>query len=66
MINNVPNDFLKTPVPQDKGDEIIIMKIMGSLVDILYKIRPEMYKPYVRFDNNNGENILCVRMLKAL
>ena len=35
MINDVPNNFVQTPVPQDKGDEIIIMKIWGSLVYIL-------------------------------
>ena len=50
MINDVPNTFLQIPVPQDEGDEIIIMKIWGELVDILYKIIPVFYKQYVRFD----------------
>ena len=27
MINDVPNDLVQTPVPQDEGDEIIIMNI---------------------------------------
>ena len=45
MINDDPNAFLKSPVSQDKGDEIIIMKIWGALVDILCKISPEIYKP---------------------
>ena len=43
MINDVPNDFLQTPVSQDNGDEIIIMKIRGALVDIICKISPEIY-----------------------
>ena len=58
MINNVPNTFVQTPVPQDEGDEIIIMKIWGALVDILYKKSPEIYEPCVRFDKKNGEKIL--------
>ena len=66
MINDVPNDLLQTPVPQDEGYEIIIMKIWGALVDIICKIGPEMYKPNVRFDNNNRDKILYVRMLTAV
>ena len=45
MINDVPNSFVQTPVPQDEGDERIIMKIWGALVDILCEISPEIYKP---------------------
>ena len=66
MINHVPNYFVKTPVPQDEGDEIIVMNIWGALVDIQCEISPEIHEPYVRFDNKNGERILYVRMLKAL
>ena len=66
MINHVPNSFVKTPVPQDEGDERIVMNIWGALVDIICKILPEIHEPYVRFDNKNGERILYVRMLKAL
>ena len=66
MINDVPNYFVQTPLPQYKGNEIIIMKIWGAMVDILCEIRPEIHKPYVRFDKNNGEKILYVRMLKAI
>ena len=40
MINDVPNAFVQTPVPQDKGDKRIIMKIRGALVDILCDISP--------------------------
>ena len=43
MINDFSDDFLQTPVPQDKGDERIIMNIQGALVDILCNIRPEIY-----------------------
>ena len=66
MINDVPNDFVQTPVPQDEGDERTIMKIQGSLVHILRKISSEIYEPYVNFDQNNREKIIYVSMLRAL
>ena len=66
MINYVPNDFLQTPVPQDKRYKRIIMKIQGALVDTLCKIRPVNDEPYVRFDKKSGEKILCIRISKAL
>ena len=66
MINDVPNDFVKRPVPQDEGDEIIIMEIQVSMVDIICEISPGIYKPCVRFDKRSGEKILYVRILKAL
>ena len=43
MINYVPNYFVQTPVPHEKGDEIIITKIQGALVDILCEISPKIY-----------------------
>ena len=66
MINDIPNDFVQTPVFQDEGDTIIIMKIQGALVYILCNISREIHKPYVSFDEKSGEKILHVRMLKAL
>ena len=66
IINDVPNAFVQTTVPQDEVYERSITKIWGALVDILCEISPEIYKPYVKFDNNNREKILYVQMLKAL
>ena len=42
------------------------MKILGAIVDILCEIIPEIYKPDVRFDKKNRENILYMRILKAI
>ena len=53
IINDVPNNFVQTTVPQDEGEKRIIMKIQEALVDIICKIRPEIYEPCVRFDENN-------------
>ena len=65
-IKKFPNDFVKTPVTQDEGDERIIIKIQGALLNILCRIILKIYVPYVRFDIKNGENILYIRMLKDL
>ena len=66
MINYIPNAFVQTPVPQDEGDEIIIIKIWVALTEVLCDISPEIYDLYVRFDKKNGEKILYVRMLNAI
>ena len=62
MINDVLNAFVQTLVPHDEGDKRTIMKIWGALVDILYEISPEIYKPYVSFDQKNREKIIYVNM----
>ena len=53
MTADVPNAFIQTGVlePQD-GEDCIIMKITGVLVDYLVEIAPEIYGPYVVFQNN--------------
>jgi hypothetical protein len=62
MTLDVPNAFVQTDIP--RTSERIIMKIRGSLVDILVKINPEMYKDYVVHEGKN--KVLYVEMLKAL
>ena len=41
MILDVPNTFLQTPIP--KGEEKIILKVTGMLVDVLVEICPGVY-----------------------
>jgi hypothetical protein len=62
MTLDVPNAFVQTPIPQT-GDKII-MKIRGSLVDILIEICPGIYDEYVVKEGK--QQILYVRMLMAL
>jgi hypothetical protein len=62
MTLDVPNAFVQTPIPQN-GDKII-MKIRGSLVDILLEICPGIYDDYVIMEGKH--KILYVRMLVAL
>jgi hypothetical protein len=45
MTLDVPNAFVQTPILQT-GDKII-MKIRGSLIDILTEICPGIYDDYV-------------------
>ena len=40
------------------------MKITGTLVDLLVKLDPEKYGPYVVFEN--GKKVLYVETLKAI
>ena len=64
MTLDIPNAFVQTDVPQKKGDEKIIMKIRGKLLEMLLEISPETYKDYVVYEK--GQKVLYVQMLKAL
>lgn len=62
MTADVPNAFIQTDMPE--GEEHVIMKITGVLVDMLVQMAPETYGPYVVFEN--GKKVLYVQVLKAL
>ena len=52
MTADVPNAFVQTGIPKTKdGEDRIIMKITGVLVDYLVEIAPEVYGKYVVFQN---------------
>ena len=59
---DIPNAFVQTSIPQ--GEEKVIMKIRGVLVDILCDLAPEVYQAYVVRERKN--KLLYVEMLKAL
>ena len=40
------------------------MNITGVIVDLLIKMAPEVYGPYVIFEN--GIKVLCVQVLRSL
>ena len=62
MTLDIPNAFVQTPIPQ--GEEKVIMKIRGVLVDILWDLAPDVYNDYVVRDRNN--KLLYVEMLATL
>ena len=66
MIADVPNAFIQAQLPDaDKEGERVIMKITGVLVDLLVKLSPETYGPYVVKDKN-GKRVLYLQVLRAL
>ena len=52
MTSDIPNAFIQTKLPEgEDGDERIIMKITGVIVDLLVSIAPDVYGPYVVYEN---------------
>ena len=62
MTLDIPNAFVQTKIPE--GEEKIIMKIRGALVDILCEIAPEVYESYVLQEGK--DKVIYVHMLQAL
>jgi hypothetical protein len=66
MTADVPNAFIQTVMPQptDGSDDRVCMKITGVLVDLLCKLDPTKYGPYVVFEK--GHKVLYVLVLCAI
>ena len=65
MSADVPNSSIQTKIPDiEDGEERAIMNITGVLVDLLIKMEPEVYRPYVVFER--GRKVLYVQVLSAL
>ena len=63
MTADVPNAFIQAPMPEVKPNEDrVMMKITGVLVDMLVQLCPEVYGPYVVFEN--GRKLLYVQVLR--
>jgi hypothetical protein len=66
MIADVPNAFIQAHLPNaNVAGERIIMKITGTLVDLLVKLSPETYGPHVVVDER-GKKCIYVQVLRAL
>ena len=66
MIADVPNAFIQALLPDnDKAGERVVLQITGVLVDLLVKIAPEVYGPFVVIDKN-GKRTLYLQVLRAL
>jgi hypothetical protein len=63
MLANIPYVFVQTKLGIN-GNDKMIMKIHGKLVDMLVKSDPDLYESFVVEANNN--QILHVILLKAL
>lgn len=65
MSADVPNAFIQAlmPIPEE-GEDRVIMKITGVLVDLLIEIDSNTYGPYVVYEK--GRKVLYVRVLRAI
>jgi hypothetical protein len=63
MTADIPNAFIQTNMDINSKEKVI-MKIRGSLVDILVSMDPTTYKEYVTQEGNH--KVLYVQLLKAV
>ena len=61
MTVDIPNAFIQMHMPCEAGDERVIMKITGVLVNMLVQMNLELYGPYVVY--KNGWKVLYVQVL---
>jgi hypothetical protein len=65
MTCNIPNAFIQAHLPKkEPGEDRVVMKITGVLVDMLVDINPELYSPAVVLENRN--KVPYVEVLKAI
>jgi hypothetical protein len=62
-IVDIPNAFIQTVVEDD--EDKIVMRIRGHMVDVLTKVAPKVYGPYVSVDKQGRKQIL-VECLNAI
>ncbi len=67
MTCDIPNAFIQALMPKVKdGDETVMMKITGVLVDMLVKLNPELYGRYVVYERNRRNKVLYVQVMRAI
>jgi hypothetical protein len=65
MVCDIPNAFIQVDMPKPKpGEDRIIMKITGVLVDMLVQLDPKLYGPFVVYEK--GRKVLYVWVLNAI
>ena len=61
---DITNLFIQTPIYRKPGEEKIIMKIKGVLVNMLVQTDPEKYGPNVVYEK--GKKVLYLEVLKPI
>jgi hypothetical protein len=65
MTCDIPNAFIQALLPKkDPGEDRVVMKITGVLVDMLVNINPKLYGPAVVLENR--KKVLYVEVLKTI
>ncbi len=62
-IVDIPNAFIQTVM--ENNEDKVIMRIRGHMVDVLVKVAPRVYGPYV-LSNKQGRKQLLVQCLNAI
>jgi hypothetical protein len=67
MTCDILNAFIQALIPEVKdGDERVMMKITGVLVDMLVELNPELHGPYVVYERNIRNKVLYVQVMRAI
>ena len=62
MTADIPNAFIQAHMPKiEKGEDRVIMKISGTLVELLVKLAPTVYGPFVVFEK--GKKVIYLEVL---
>ena len=48
----------------DEMNRVTILKLEGSMVNLMVQVNPEKYEEYISYEN--GKHVLYLRLLKAL
>ena len=65
MSCDIPNAFIQASMPAIKdGEDRVIMKMTGVLLELLVEMAPEIYGPYVVMEG--GKRVLYLHVLRAL
>ena len=64
MTADIPNAFIQTPLEVIDGQDHVIMKITGDMVNMLMTLDSSKYTGYVVYEN--GKKVLYVKILRAL
>ena len=65
MTADIPNAFIQAHMPPlEKGEDRVIMKISGVLVNLLVKLAPNVYRSFVVYENK--KKVLYLEVLRAL
>ena len=64
MSADVPNAFIQTEMPEIKqGEERVMMKITGVLMDMLIQLDPQLYGPHVVYEKEHKVLMLTASLL---